>query len=161
MELYYKTAITSETGEKFAEIKNRCSSCDEQVKSFLAKYGFEEYRRAIGSLSGGISSCCNPNINLDTKLWKESGYGPDEYMPKLNSKKGMAIMHEINALPIVELSELNEIVGYKAAAFNTSNIGFHFDNNGYFGFILLDKWGVKPPVDCEEITASEYKELFM
>jgi hypothetical protein len=93
-------------------------------------------------------------------LWKSSGYGPNEWMPKLSTKEGKAIMAEINALPIVDIDELNAVVGYEGNHFKSSHIGFSYENKAYYGFILSDKWEVTPPDDCEEITASEYKKLF-
>ena len=160
MDLYYKTLKDSETGKKFAEINKRGDVCHAALKAFLDKYGFQKYRPSRISYIGGISSCVNPLSPLDTKMWKNSGYGANEWMPKLSSKQGKAIMAEIKALPIVDIDELNAVVGYEGNGLKSSHIGFSSENNSYFGFILSDKWGVKPPADCEEITASEYVKLF-
>lgn len=63
-------------------------------------------------------------------------------------------------LPIVDIDELNEVVGYEGNGFKSSHIGFSSENKTYYGFILSDKWKVIPPSDCVEITPSEYKKLF-
>ena len=161
MDLYYKTLKDSETGKKFTEIYKRGNVCHEALKAFLDKYGFQKYRPSRISHIGGISSCISPLNPLDLKLWKNSGYGTNEWMPKLNTKEGKAIMDEINALPIVDIDELNMVVGYEGNRFKSSHIGFSSENKTYYGFILSDKWEITPPVDCEEITASEYKKLFV
>lgn len=160
MDLYYKTQKDSETGKRFTEIDERGDICHEALKAFLDKYGFQKYRPSRISHVGGISSCVNPLNPLDPKLWKNSGYGPNEWMPKLNTKEGKAIMAEINGLPIVDIDELNEVVGYEGNGFKSSHIGFSSENKTYYGFILSDKWKVTPPSDCVEITPSEYKKLF-
>lgn len=160
MDLYYKTLKDSETGKKFTEIEERGDVCHEALKTFLDKYGFQQYRPSRISHIGGISSCGNPIKPVDTKLWKQSEFGYNEWMPKLNIKEGKAIMAEINALPIVDIDELNAVVGYEGNHFKSSHIGYSSANDKFYGFILSDKWEVTPPVDCEEITASEYKKLF-
>lgn len=160
MDLYYKILRTSETGKKFTEIEKRGDVCHEVLKAFLDKYGFQKYRPSRISHIGGISSCVNPSSPLDPKLWKDSGYGINEWMPKLNTKEGKAIMKEINTLPIVDIDELNEVVGYEGNHFKSAHIGFSSVNKTYYGFVLADKWKVTPPSDSEEITASEYKRLF-
>lgn len=161
MELYYKTRKDSETGKKFTEIDERRDICHKALKAFLNKYGFQKYRPSRISHVGGISSCVNPLNPLDPKLWKNSGYGSNEWMPKLNTKEGKAIMKEINGLPIVDIDELNAVVGYDGNGFKSSHIGCSYKNKTYYGFILSDEWKVTPPSDCIEITASEYKELFL
>ena len=81
-------------------------------------------------------------------------------MPKLNCKKGKDIQKEIDSLPIVDIDELNNIVNYDSGGWKNTHIGFNGTNEKYFGFIILDKWDIKMPIDCTEITASEYKKLF-
>lgn len=161
MELYYKTSKESETGKKFTELERRGDVCYQALKAFLDKYGFEQYRPSRISHIGGISSCINPLQPLDRKLWRKAGYGINEWMPKLNTKEGKAIMAEIEALPIVDIDELNEVVGYQGNGFKSSNIGFSPKDKSFYGFILSDKWNITPPSDCIEITASEYKTFFL
>lgn len=160
MEKYYKTLRTSETGKKFAEIEKRGEVCYKALRAFLNKYGFQKYRPSRISHVGGISSCINPSSPLDPKIWKNSGYGRNEWMPKLNTKGGKAIMEEINALPIVDIDELNEVAGYEGNHLKSTHIGFSPKNKTYYGFVLVDEWKVTPPSDSEEITGSEYNRLF-
>lgn len=159
---YFKTPQDSETGKKFTEIEKRGDVCHEALKAFLEKYGFQQYRPSRISHVGGISSCKDPINPIDSKLWKSSGYGFNEWMPKLNCKAGVAIMAEIKALPIVDIDELNAVVGYEGSTFKSAHIGFSGGEvcKTHFGFVLADEWNVIPPSDCEEITASDYKKHF-
>jgi len=163
MHLYFKTKKESETGSKFHELEERGLACGEAVKQFLDKYHFQCYRPSRISFVGGISACCSPTQIVDRALWKETGTGPEEYMPRLNIKKGKAIMEEIKVLPIVDIDELNKVVGYPGNGFKSSTIGFsgRAACKSHYGFIILDTWNVKVPNDCEEITASEYKKMFL
>lgn len=159
---YFKTPKDSETGQKFTEIAKRGDVCHEALKAFLEKHGFQKYRPSRVSHIGGISSCKDPIKPINQKLWKASGYGVNEWMPKLNCKAGVAIMEEIKALPIVDIDELNAVVGYEGSGFKAAHIGYSGEDacETHFGFILADEWNVTPPPDCEEITSSEYKKLF-
>ncbi|MDD3037923.1 hypothetical protein [Bacteroides sp.] len=162
MELYFKVKKDSKTGAKLNELCQRGDKCQDAVIAFLDKYGFKQYRPSRISYVGGISSCGAPVSPVDTKVWKESGCGVNEWMPKLNCKEGKAIMEEIKSLPIVDIDELNNVVGYEGNHFKSASIGFSGDkaNEEYFGFVVVDKWKAKIPSDCVEITASEYKRIF-
>ena len=159
MDKYYKTPKQSATGLKFKEIHKRAKSCHQASVEFIEKYGFESYRQSRISYMGGISSCCKPKNELDEKAWKLSGYGSNEFMPKLNNAEGRKIKAEIDALPIVDIDELNRIVGYSGNGFKSSNIGCDFNSKDFYLFVVCSDWNAKIPKDCIEITGSEYELL--
>lgn len=161
MDIYYKIKKDSPIGEKFSELLKRSDFCFDATLKFLEKYGFDAFRQGYDTYEGGITSCCNPIKPVDTKVWKPSGHGKDEYMPKLNTKIGKAIMEEINNLPTVGKNELNDIVGFKGNKLNTQSIGFYQSPQEYYGIIINDSWDIDMPIDCEEITVSEFINLFI
>ena len=77
------------------------------------KLGGITFRPSGWSIGGGISSICFP-VEQDLKIWKKTGYGPLEYMPRLNSKLGKEISAQIAALPEVRYTELNGLFGPKS-----------------------------------------------
>ena len=157
MDLYYKVPKDSDTGRKFAELSERADKCTEAAAEFLEKYGFKQYRPSRISYAGGISSCCTPELDPNKKVWRE--IRNKEFMPRLNCKEGKEIQEEINNLPIVDIDELNNIVGYDSGGWKSSHIGFSRLNKEFFLFTISDEWKVKPPADSIEITGGEYKEL--
>lgn len=154
MDKYYITDKDTETGKKFQEIDRRSDIARDAIIKLSEKYGFKEWRYSRISHIGGLSSCVF-ETTPDLKIWKSSGYGHNEYMPRLNCKAGKEIHDEIKKLPIVHINELNNIVGYHSD-FCNSHIGFKIGKN-HFGFIVSSEWGCKIPNDCKEITASEYE----
>ena len=159
MHLYYKVLKDSDTGKKFAELIQRGEACAEAAKKFLERHGFTKYRPSRISYNGGISACASPKETPNPKIWKKAKNG--DYMPRCNTNEGRAVMEKIEALPIVDIDELNNIVGYDSDGWKHSHIGFlgNTSKSGYYGFIVFAEWNVKVPADCIEITGSEYTEL--
>lgn len=162
MELYYKVKRDSETGNKFADVFKREDECFTHVKAFLDKYGFKQYRPSRTSVSrSGISSVIVPKgMEVDKRIWRKSKDGDNEVMPRRNTKEGLDVAYEIDTMPIVDIDEINNIVGYDSDGWKSSHIGWSEKNEEYYGFSLLDTWKANIPSDCEEITGSEYSKLF-
>lgn len=157
--MYFKTKISSETGEKFTKLIAKKEIAISAQKEVANKYGFESYRGAFWQVWGGFSSCMDFNEEPDPKLWKIIKHRRrTEYFPKKNSKEAKAIWREINEVPCVSILDLNECIGLVGDPFKS--IGFSYNNSEYFGFTVGDSWGVEVPDDCEEILSSEYDELF-
>ncbi len=163
MKLYYKTLRTTETGKKFVEIFERQNLYHAKTIEFVERYGFKSYRPSIISFGGcGISSLVKPEgMELDKNIWKESGYGDNEYFPRESTKVGKVVYDELKALPIVDIDELNGIVGYEGDEWKSTSIGYSNENSEYVGFIVLKSWNCKIPSDCIEITGTEYDTLFL
>lgn len=154
MDKYYITDLNSETGKKFQQIEIKGGIARESIKKLSEKYGFKEWRYSRISHIGGLSSCVF-EVAPDLKIWKQSGCGHNEYMPRLNCKAGKEIHEEIKNLPVVGINELNNIVGYHSD-FCNSHIGFLMGKK-CVGFVVSSDWECKIPNDCKETTASEYE----
>tara|TARA_R110000796_G_scaffold236610_1_gene356104 strand:+ start:109 stop:579 length:471 start_codon:yes stop_codon:yes gene_type:complete len=153
----FKTLKTTETGKKFTALFEKSKIAKQDAKDFSNKYGFSKYRGGYWCCFGGISSCLDFKETPDKKIWGK-GAEKGEFMPKGNSKIGKSIQKEIDDLTVVTGEELNECIGVEKEPFHT--IGFTFNNDEYYGFIVGENWDFKIPEDCEEITVSEYNKLF-
>lgn len=159
MKLYYKTDLISKTGSKFSEIYNRGNAAREACILLAKKYGFESCRQSRTSYQGGISSFYKPGKSTDLTHWKQNKNYPNEFYPKRNTKEGLEIIKEIEMLPVVDIDELNNIIGYDTRGWKSSSIGFNLSKD-YYGFVVFAKWECVIPDDCVEITGSEYARIF-
>lgn len=155
--MYFITEKTSETGKKFQVIKDKLKIVRDAQKALAKKYGFKSWRDEYWIFAGKMSSCGEFDKTPDSKIWK-NGSAKNEYFPKKNSKKGKLIYSEIMALPVIEIQELNDCVGFDAGPFHT--IGCAFCGKKHFGFIVKKEWGIDIPKDCKEVTETEYDKLF-
>lgn len=152
------TPRDSATGKKFAEIVKKAKQATDAQKAFAKQYKISEWRQAYWSVWGGISAVAfKKGVKVDTTIWRNVNGSKDEWMPRKNTRMGKFIMAEIDALPIVRNNDLSACIGYKNM-FN--QIGFNASNKKYFGFSVLEKWKVKIPNDCEEVTTTKYNLLF-
>lgn len=159
MDLYFYTDKESETGLKFFGLWVRGEAAKEASITMARKYGFESCRPSRTSYNGGISSFYKPSDQTDLTHFKKYKNYSNEYFPKRNTKEGFAIIEEINQLPVVDIDELNNIVGYDTGGWKNSHIGFNIGEKHY-GFIVGATWDCKIPSDCIEVTGSEYLDLF-
>lgn len=151
----FKTLKTSETGKKFAEIVKLRTETQEAAREIAKEMGFNRWYGSRFAVWGGISKIIF-DTDPDISIWKKEG---DAFSPRRNIKEGKKIAQRLDALPVVTVDQLNQCVGYDGAPFNT--IGFcSLTNPVYYGFSLADDWKFEKPEDCEEITVSEYNELF-
>lgn len=151
---YFITPKDSKTGQKFASIQAKVNESKAQIKKLSEEIGFKEYYNPTYFLAGGIDGLVFPKTP-DKKIWKD--YGDNSWMPKKNTKKGKEIQAKLDSVVSVTRYELNQCIGYTGYA---GFIGFAF-NPDAFGFTLNDEWGVSAPKDCEEVTLSKFKEVFL
>ena len=152
----YITKKDSETGKKFQEITEKRSECFDAQKEIAEKYGFSSWRGGWWTVYGSISSFCNPINTPDSKIWGK-GVEKGEFMPKKSSKVGLAIREEIKAMPHISYEDLNLCVGWEA---DFKHIGYDPTHDEYFGILVDEKWKIKMPSDCEEVTTTRYNEMF-
>lgn len=152
--MYFITERTSKTGLKFTEVVKKMKEVRETTIKFAKKHGFKSWRPGHFTVVGGISSI-EYLTPPDLKVWKK--VNENEYMPRLNSKKGKEIRDEMKALPSVHPNDLNGCIGFDQM---WSTIGFNQGNKKYYGISVKEEWDIKMPKDCKEITTTEYKKLF-
>lgn len=152
--MYFITEKKSETGKKFKIVLDKKDDVYKKQKQIANEIGFHQWRHGYWTVFGGFS-CLMFKENQNDKIWKKQ---EDGWMPKLNTKEGKEIQAKLDACPKVGIEELNKCVGFDGAPFNT--IGFDWSNKKYFGFTVNEKWKVKIPKDCREVTTTEYRKLF-
>ena len=131
MKLYYKTDLKSKTGLKFYDVYNRGEAAKEACIMLAKRYGFESCRPSRTSYQGGISSFYNPYKLTDLTHWKQDKKYPNEFYPKRNTKEGLEVIQEVEKLPVVDIDELNNIVGYDTDGWKSSSIGFNIGKDCY------------------------------
>lgn len=160
----YITPIKSETGKKFHELKNKIKEVQKAADKEALIFGTDNYYEFRWAICGGIEAIILQNGTLPdgtlpqglrlTKDYTEK----NAYVPNLRTKEGKEIKKRWESLPNVTKDELNSIVNHKEKVF--SNIGYNFNSDEFVGFIVDEKWNVKVPDDCEEITTTRWNELF-
>lgn len=153
--MHFITKKTSETGIKFQSVSEKADAALKSAKALAKEIGFYKWRGGYWLVYGGFSSLIFKD-NPDEKVFKK--VNGNEWMPRLNTKKGKEIQAKLDATPRVTIDDLNQCIGFNGAPFKT--IGYNTNNDEYFGFIVDEKWDVKIPSDCEEVTVSKYKEIF-
>ena len=150
----YKTLKSSETGKKFSLIYEKSCKAHDETVALSEELNFETCRIGYWCAYGGIS-CVMFEETPDKNIWKSE---KDGYTPKLNNKVGKEIAEKFNQITSVSYDELNQCIGYDGAPWK--HIGVNFNNKLWVGFETDEKWKVKVPKDCEEITITEYNQLF-
>lgn len=154
----------SETGKKFLELRDRIKLVSEEADKEAKKFGTDEYYSHRWAIEGGIEAIVLnngtlPDGTIPEGLRQSKDFNSDNvFVPNLKTKKGKEIKKRWDSLPNVSKIELNIIVNHKETMF--SNVGYNFNNEEYVGFIVGEKWNVKVPEDCEEITVTKWNELF-
>jgi len=150
----------SGTGKDFQAMVDKVGNCNKKAYHLAIELGGKSFRPAFGCIAGGISSICfDPDKHPDKKLWKRSGAGRHEFMPKKNSRAGKAIAKQIEDLPVVNNQDLNNILGFTNLN-PFCHPGYNTNNDEYFGFHFSDDWDFIPNEDMIEITMSEWQEKF-
>lgn len=152
--MYFITKKDSETGKKFQEIVQKANAIREEQIKLANEYGFHEWSYGYGCAFGGFSSLVFEK-EPDKTLYRKERYGG--WLPRGNTKAGKAINEKLDACPRITWYELNSCIGFESV-FHC--IGFAWNNKEYFGFSAKEDWGVKPPLDCEEVTTTKYNSLF-
>ncbi len=150
----------SGTGKDFQAMIDKCTEYNKKAYDLAIELGGKAFRPGWGAIAGGISSIVfKPENHPDPKLWKKSGAGRHEFMPKKNSRAGKAIAKQIEDLPEVSIQDLNNLLGFtKINPF--SHPGYNLNNDEYFGFHFNDDWEFIPNEDMIEITVAEWNEKF-
>lgn len=154
--MYYITKKDTETGKKFQVLQQKLKDIRKKQKEVADKFNLSCWVEKHFQVAGQIWLVSfKEGEEIDLKNWKN--HSEKFYLPKLNTKKGKEIQAEFDNIPIVSWKDLNACIGLKESSFH---IGFEFNNDTYFGFTTKEKWEVEVPADCEEITFTQWKEIF-
>ena len=155
--MFYQTLKTSPTGQKFDALCQRIQQSRDAIEAFLAKHGTTQYVASDFLIEGDISMVVFEDTIPDPTLWIPKKGRPHEYVPNRRNKKGKAISQEIANLPKVTRKQLNQCVGINDSL---SHIGLT-ENELFFGFWVPEKLlsDFVMPIDCIEITRSEYEAI--
>lgn len=155
--MYYKVEILSETGKRLSAVHNSMVDCYQAARKVAIEHGFKQWFRYQNTVAGGIAGFYYEE-NIEPKVWKR--VSKNYYAPKKSSKEGREILKEINALPSVSFSDLNNAVGLKWDCAIWAVVGLDTRNPDYFGVITDADWKLTLSSDCIEITSKEYYKLF-
>ena len=152
--MYYITDKHSLTGKKIQAIENEVKKCNQKSADLAKELGADQWRPMPFPVAGGISALVLENP--DMKIWKKVKDTPNMYTPRANTKEGKKIQLQMKELPTVSREQLNQVVGWDEG---WSVIGVNFNTEGRkYGIDILEKWEIKMPDDCIEVTSSEYKK---
>ncbi len=160
--IYFKTPKISETGKKFQALIDKAMTIREAINKFCKEQGgtgsyVHTNMYAFGTDVIAIEFLENP----DPKIWKKNKQHKGFFAPRMNSKQGKEIYEKMSSLPKIETEELNAIIGVKESFLTT--IGYATTNKEYFGFQTEHdrvESTTDIPNDCQEITFTEYENLF-
>ena len=156
--MYYITKRTSETGKKFQVVENKIKEIQKHTQGLMDEIGFVKWRSNPIMAYGGFWSLIFEK-EQDLKIFKRVNKTfPNEYMPRLNSKRGKEIQLKLDEAPVLTNEDLNSCIGIDDSIFR--RIGFAWRNSEYFGFKTLDESECNIPSDCQEVTYSQYKLMF-
>ncbi len=154
--MYFKTKRDSETGVKFSQIENKKKEVKDALDLVIKKYGAHGLCGDRWAAFGGCEVLIFDNAP-DTSVWKKSNEINNGYKPKLNTVKGKEIKKYFDSVPKISKKEVNMCIGFNEDMFKT--IGYSFANPEYYLFQVSKDWGIDIPLDCEEVTQTEYDSL--
>lgn len=153
--MYYKTKITSETGQKIKAVWDRRNEVYYLEIALAKAIGFEQWSHWQCCLIGDISFVHFPgNFEIDTKVWKKFTDVKNAWCPRLNTKVGKAMQKRFDDIPTIPAEELGKAVGFDD---KFKHPGFLLGRKDFYYFNMEDNWKYTCPEDCKEILASEYK----
>lgn len=143
-------------------LQKRIKSVNKAAFDLAATVRCTKIARGYNSIAGGISAFSYdskpPLFVLAGKSWER------RYYPR-KCKDNKALLEKIHALPRVEYSELNELIGFKSQSYGKGRgitfcncPGIHFFRN-YVLVEVDEEAKYKPVIGMKEITVSEFNQL--
>lgn len=154
--MYYQVDTKSEVGKKLVELEAKMKDCFSKAKEFAEKYHIQKWSSGFFSAAGGMSTVHFEGI-ADTNGWRRLKNKPG-WVPDRRTKKGKQINAEIEALPVVSISELKKIIGLKDQDTLLTSPGYRSYKDMIF-ISVREEWNYSPLEGMKEITVSEYKRL--
>lgn len=155
--LYYATLKTSETGKAFQKLVDEGARIKKEIVTYLDEIGVSNEYVCDGCSNFGTGII---EVGFDTepdpKVWKKSKFHQGFYAPRLSSKEGKEIKGKFNEFDIIDDGDLNRIVGMKSIM---RTVGYNIGKGAFFGFSVDSEWKHKMPIDCTEITGTDYENL--
>lgn len=151
--------INSGTGKKFQELGEMLKAKQNALEALRDKYGFKNIYTMNESFGGGIHSVKGFIEEPDKKHWRKVE-ATSGYYPSKRTLKGREILKEFKAVPVVASRDINSCVGFDGEPFRTIGYNMMKPDSGYYGFQVGDDWRFTAPADCEEVTRSQYLEIF-
>jgi len=119
----FKVLKGSDLYKKLDAVRKRIAECNNAALDLVNKLGYKKLRGKTSVLAGGISSI--EILGGKPEGWRDNYWGVrNEYFPKKN-KANKELLASIDALPIVEYDELNNILNFNWHASETRHISFH------------------------------------
>ncbi|HCZ8394602.1 hypothetical protein [Elizabethkingia anophelis] len=154
--LYYATLKTSETGKAFQKLVDEAARIRKEINAYLDAIGADDYASDPGSAFGTGIVEVGFEKEPDLKIWKKSKYYEGFYTPRLSSKEGKKIKERFNEFDNITEDDLNRIVGMRSII---RTVGCNTGKGAFCGFATDSEWGHQMPIDCTEITGTEFENL--
>ena len=154
--LYYATLKTSETGKAFQKLVDEAARIRKEISTYLYEIGADDYASDPGSAFGTGIVEVGFEKEPDLKIWKKSKYYEGFYTPRLSSKEGKKIKEKFDEFDDIDDDALNRIVGMRSII---RTVGCNIGKGAFFGFSVDSEWKHQMPIDCTEITGTDYENL--
>ncbi|MDV3665453.1 hypothetical protein CMT75_09015 [Elizabethkingia anophelis] len=154
--LYYATLKTSETGKAFQKLVDEAARIRKEISAYLDEIGADDYACDPGSAFGTGIVEVGFEKEPDLKIWKKSKYYEGFYTPRLSSKEGKKIKEKFDEFDDIDDDALNRIVGMRSII---RTVGCNIGKGAFFGFSVDSEWKHQMPIDCTEITGTDYENL--
>ncbi|BBQ07958.1 hypothetical protein [Elizabethkingia anophelis] len=154
--LYYATLKTSETGKAFQKLVDEGARIKKEIVAYLDDIGADDYAcDAYSHFGTGIIEV-GFSTEPDSKIWKPSRYHKGCYTPRLSSKQGKMINEKLLSFDNIDDVAVNRIVGMRSLL---RTVGYNMGTGAFFGFTVNSEWKHVMPIDCTEITGTDYDNL--
>lgn len=119
----YKVLKGTDLFKKLDALRQRMTDCNNAAFDLVKEIGYKKMRGKNMVLAGGISTIEIPGGQPNG--WRKNHWGlKDEYYPKKN-KANKELLARIEALPVVEYEELNEILKFDSHDSDSNKMSFH------------------------------------
>jgi len=160
--MYHITKHTSETGKKLLHLRNRIRGVRKVEQALADKYQIHKWREsgdpfiAVGRM---VSFVFKEGVIPDPELFRKSSKHDGNYVVNLKYKEGKKIYREeFDTLPYISCRDVNACIGWKE---DLGCVGWNFSNKEYIAIKSNEELETVFPEDCEEITLTKYRELFI
>ncbi len=160
--MFYKVLPGNDLFVRLEELKVEMKRCNDVALHLVESIGYKSFRLSWQGIAGGISA-----IKIQGGCphgWKKATKkDPDAYLPS-NIQKNQKLLQEIEELPIVQSSQLNEILKFEEYLDGETHVYIEHPFVRWKEGVVLIKIsevvkGYEPLPNMIEITSIEYKEI--
>lgn len=158
--MYFKVEISSETGNKIAQLLSREDDCIQAALKFAKKWGFKDVVLDVKNASGGIKYLIHPTAGLGrvSNLFSPLPNDLRYWLPK-RTKAAKVVRDGMAILPTISMQEWNNTVLNSADSIKQPKINFTLYGRYFLFYITYGNILEYLNADCEWISEKEVYEL--